>query len=151
MNGAEAGFLSPYERNRKSSVEIAAELPSGSSEIRVFLDDLAERDTRFAIRLDWLGGPSARPLPPFDADRETVAALEATLEALCFERPSLATGPVRLAFPKQLPIPARAILHDPASTAVSHVPLIHIEGLAVGAEHCTLAAGGASPVSAAFR
>ncbi len=140
VNGAEAGFLSPYERNRELSVEIVAELPVGTSEIRVFLDDLAERDTRFAIRLDWLGGPSARPLLPFDADRETVAAVETTLEAMCFERPSFAAGPVRLSFPKPLPLPARAILHDPAPTAVSHVPLIHVEGLAAGAEHCTLAA-----------
>ena len=111
VNGREAGFLAPYLRNQERSIEIVAQMPEGTSELEIFLDDLAERDTRFAVRLDWLDGPPARAVPPFEADPVAVAEVEAALAAMHFERPSLASGEIRLVLPVPLPRDARATLH----------------------------------------
>ena len=107
VNGSEAGPLAPYTRNREAGVELVAALRAGENEIRVFFDDLAERDTRFYVALDWLDGPAARPAQPGTAAPGDVAEVEATLAALHFDRPSYAGGEVRLALPRPLSRPGR--------------------------------------------
>jgi len=102
VNGAEAGHLAPYTRNREASVEIAAPLREGENEVVVFFDDLAERDTRFYAELDWLDGPPARQLLRYAAEPAVVAEVEAALGAMHFDRPAYAGGEVRLALPRPL-------------------------------------------------
>ena len=65
-------------RNNETTVEVEVDrCPPARPSSCVFLDDLAERDTRFYVQLDWLAGPPARAALPFDGDPALVAAVEA--------------------------------------------------------------------------
>ncbi len=110
VNGAEAGHLAPYVRNKQASTDISADLPEGPSRLLVFFDDLAERDTRFAIQLDWIDGPPARQASPFDAPPEVVADVEHALEAMHFEHPAYAAGEVVLTLPINRPARAAIVI-----------------------------------------
>lgn len=88
VNGDEAGWMAPYVRNYAQAQELTADLVAGANEIVVFFDDLAERDTRFLIRLDWLDGPVTRPALPYDADEADILAVETVLETAHFDRPA---------------------------------------------------------------
>ena len=79
-NGAECGHLAPYTRNKEADTELALTLAAGETRLRVFFDDLAERDTRFGFQLDWLDGPPARQGNPFDAPPDLVAEIESALD-----------------------------------------------------------------------
>lgn len=102
-NGAEVGHLAPYTRNKDAEVTLAVRLGTGETHLRVFLDDLAERDTRFGFCLDWLDGPPATQGNPFDAPAALVADVESALEAMHFERPAYTTGEVALHVPLSRP------------------------------------------------
>ncbi len=102
VNGAEAGWLAPYTRNREAEVELSAPLGAGANEIVLFFDDLAERDTRFYFQLDWLDGPAVAQANPFEAPAEVVAEVEAALAALHFDRPAYDGSEVRLVLPRPL-------------------------------------------------
>ncbi|MDO5528333.1 MAG: hypothetical protein Q4F71_02920 [Paracoccus sp. (in: a-proteobacteria)] len=104
VNGREAGWMAPYIRNYNTSEEFTAPLIEGENEITVFFDDLAERDTRYLIRLDWLDGPQSLAALPFDAPAEDVRAVETVLEAAHFDRPAFPGGKVAL----NLPVPLGA-------------------------------------------
>lgn len=108
VNGAEAGWMAPYVRNYNSNAEFTVDLVAGDNEITVFFDDLAERDTRYLIRLDWLEGPAAQAALPFDAAAEDTRAVEAVLEAAHFDRPAYTDGAVALTLPVTLDAPGHA-------------------------------------------
>ncbi|MDO5641163.1 MAG: hypothetical protein Q4G26_02075, partial [Paracoccus sp. (in: a-proteobacteria)] len=108
VNGAEAGWMAPYIRNYSSSAEFDVMLREGVNEIAIFFDDLAERDTRFLLRLDYLAGPDARAGLPFDAPAASIRAVEAALETMHFDRPAYAQGAVSILLPAPLPGPAQA-------------------------------------------
>ncbi|HET9067087.1 MAG TPA: hypothetical protein VFN28_00485 [Amaricoccus sp.] len=108
LNGAETGHLAPYTRNKDAEAAIPVTLAAGHNRLRVFLDDLAERDTRFGFRLDWLAGPPAHQADPFDAPPEVVAEIESALDSMRFEQPAYATGEVALVL--ALARPARATI-----------------------------------------
>ncbi len=73
-DGREIGHVAGYVRNREVEAILPIDLAPGLATLEVFLDDLAERDTRCYISLDWLDGPEAGAIPPFNAPPETVAA-----------------------------------------------------------------------------
>ena len=51
----------PTAATARPSAEIALDLPAGRQPASsVFFDDLAERDARYFVQLDWLDGPPAR-------------------------------------------------------------------------------------------
>lgn len=102
VNGAEAGWMAPYIRNYNSAVEFDVDLREGDNEITLLFDDLAERDTRFLLRLDYLDGPEAEAGLPFDAPAETVRAVEALLEKMHFDRPAYDRGDVAVLLPANL-------------------------------------------------
>lgn len=108
VNGAEAGWMAPYLRNYNSAAEFTVDLRKGENEITVFFDDLAERDTRFLIRLDWLDGPPAQAGLPFDTPKATVRAVETLLEQMHFDRPAYDHGDVALILPAPLGAEGRA-------------------------------------------
>lgn len=108
VNGREAGYLSPYVRNLEQAAEFSADLKAGDNEILVFFDDLAERDTRYYIQLDWLDGPQATARLPFSAPEEAVRAVEACLAAMHFDKPAYTGGDVAVTLPRPLPKAARA-------------------------------------------
>ncbi|MGO8197614.1 hypothetical protein ACC786_38065, partial [Rhizobium ruizarguesonis] len=54
VNGHEKGFMAPYERNLEAQQSVEVELAAGLNEIRVYFDDLAERDARVDCQLDYV-------------------------------------------------------------------------------------------------
>ncbi|WBU65457.1 hypothetical protein [Paracoccus aerodenitrificans] len=102
VNGTEAGWMAPYIRNYNSHAEFQVQLQAGPNEIVVFFDDLAERDTRYLIRLDYLNGPEAYGSLPFDAPAGTVRMVEALLDRMHFDKPAYDHGEVALILPATL-------------------------------------------------
>jgi hypothetical protein len=58
INGQEAGWMAPYGRNLKPTEEFEVALEAGRNDIRIWFDDLAERDARYYFQLDYLAGPA---------------------------------------------------------------------------------------------
>lgn len=106
VNDAEAGWMAPYGRNLEAEAEFEVELSAGSNEIRIWFDDLAERDARYYFQLDYLDGPAAEHALPTTVSGEVAAAMEEALEAMRFERPSYADGEVALVTDAPLPVDA---------------------------------------------
>ncbi|MFI5013795.1 MAG: hypothetical protein ACHQAY_15760 [Hyphomicrobiales bacterium] len=86
VNGVEAGWMAPYRRNFEEKREFMVSLGEGMNEVVVFFDDLAERDTRFFIEVDYLSGPEAALAVPVPLGGESAAAFEAALEGAHFDR-----------------------------------------------------------------
>jgi hypothetical protein len=102
VNGVEAGWLADYKRNAESGVEIAVDLREGDNEITLFFDDLAERDGRYFIQLDWLDGPSGLcgiPVP----DEGLARSVETALATMHFDKPAYSGGEVALTLPQPIP------------------------------------------------
>ena len=55
----EAGWLAHYARNLEAAGEFETGLLAGVNEVRIWFDDLAERDARYYFQLDYLDGPAA--------------------------------------------------------------------------------------------
>ncbi len=136
--------MADYVRNMEHAVELEVPLEAGKTELVVFLDDLAERDTRFYVQLDWLGGPPARAALPFAADAELVEAVQATLAAMHFERPAYTGGEVAVALPVPLPVDATVEI-DVEGDFMSHERLALARSLAAGATRLPLAEAEALP------
>lgn len=103
VGGREAGWLAHYARNLEGSAEFEATVQRGANEIRVWFDDLAERDARYYFQLDYLDGPEARSVLPLEVESDVAAGMEAALGEMRFERPSYAGGEVALAVDTPLP------------------------------------------------
>lgn len=121
VNGKEVLWTAEYKRNFETMAEVEVDLLEGESRMELFLDDLAERDTRFYAQLDWIDGPPARAGIVIEGDPAHAAAVEAALEAMHFPRVSHDGGPVTLVLPRLLPVDAEATVriegdfmsHDP--------------------------------------
>ncbi|WMS44940.1 hypothetical protein RDV64_11360 [Acuticoccus sp. MNP-M23] len=146
-NGAAAGWLAPYTRNFDDSTEIDVDLAAGTTDIDIYFDDLAERDTRHFISLEWLSGTPVTALMPYDAAPDTVAAVEATLAAMHFDRPAYTEGPVQVLFPA--PLPAATATVRVEGDFMSHERLDLVRELPPGA--ATLDLGDAATLPADFR
>lgn len=99
VNGREQGFMAPYERNLEAEQLFEVELAAGLNEIRVYFDDLAERDARYYFQLDYVEGPeveTALPVPMAAGDAD---ALEAILEGMRFDRTAYLGEEVTILFP----------------------------------------------------
>ncbi|WP_309083579.1 hypothetical protein [Chelativorans sp.] len=103
VNDAEAGFLAAYKRNLETREEFQIELCEGANRIRVYFDDLAERDARFYFQLDYISGPAAEIALPVPIRSEIAQALERIAEGMHFERPSYFSEEVALALPQPAP------------------------------------------------
>ncbi len=136
--GREVGWIADYVRNKESAVEFDVPLQAGENEIVVFLDDLAERDTRFYLELTWLGGMPASQVLPFEADPALVRAVEATLSAMHFELPAYTRGDVVVALPCPLPVDARVAIAVEGDF-MSHQRLALSRDLAAGAARLPIA------------
>lgn len=105
VNGAEAGWMAPYRRNAETRAEFAVDLAAGANRIEVRFDDLAERDARYYIQLDWLDGPPG--VAGIDVPDVAVAqAVETALATMHFDAPAYAAGTVALTLPRPLPCAA---------------------------------------------
>ena len=130
VNGAEAGWLAPYVRNFEADMEVSVSLRAGENAVTVVFDDLAERDTRFYVQLDYLEGPAARQAIPVACAPDLAEAVAAALETMHFDRPAYDAGPVAIVLPRPLPVPARLrariegdfMSHDAAPDLACDIP-----------------------------
>ena len=104
VNGAEAGWMAPYGRNLEAQQEFEVALVAGVNEIRIWFDDLAERDARYFFQLDYLAGPAVEHAMPTSVAGATAAAMEEALEAMRFERPAYGGGEVALVTDAPVPV-----------------------------------------------
>jgi len=103
VNGAEAVWMAPYRRNAETAVEVEVTLAAGDNTVAVFFDDLAERDARYYIQLDWLDGPAAQAGIPVPCDTALARAVETALATMHFDRPAYTGGEVALSLPQPIP------------------------------------------------
>ncbi len=103
VNGREAGWMAPYSRNLEDRQVFEVTLDAGLNEIRVFFDDLAERDARYFIQLDYLSGPSARVAVPVPVDPGVAEGIEAALDGMHFDRTAYTGGDIALILGHPLP------------------------------------------------
>lgn len=108
VNGDEAGWMAPYGRNLETAAEFEVRLAAGANDIRLWFDDLAERDARYYFQLDYLDGPAVEHALPTEVDGALAAAMEAALEAMHFDRPAYSGGEVALVTAAPLPVAAKA-------------------------------------------
>ncbi|MCA1493120.1 hypothetical protein I6F11_19535 [Ensifer sp. NBAIM29] len=104
LNGSEIGWMAPYSRNLEAKAEFDLSLNAGLNEITLFFDDLAERDARYFIQLDYLSGPSAAVAVPVPCTGEAADAVEAALDGMHFDRPAYFDGDMTLIFAAPLPM-----------------------------------------------
>ncbi len=101
VNGVEAGWCADYKRNAESGAEFAVDLAAGDTEITVFFDDLAERDARYFIAMQYLDGPPGLcgiPVP----DEALARSVETALATMHFDRPAYSGGEVALTLPRPI-------------------------------------------------
>lgn len=108
VNGAEAGWMAPYSRNLEAKQEFDLPLAAGANEITIFFDDLAERDARYFIQLDYLSGPAVTVTTPTPVSGDIAAAVEAVLDGMHFDRVAYTEGDVTLIFGRPLPTDLKA-------------------------------------------
>ncbi len=106
VDGREVGWLAPYSRNLEAEAVFDVDLAGGVTEIQVWFDDLAERDARYFIQLDYLDGPPAAILVGGSAEASVTDAVEAALGSIHFDRPSYDGGTPVLVIDEPLPIDA---------------------------------------------
>jgi hypothetical protein len=104
VNGVEIGWMAPYGRNLEAASEFDVELAAGANDLRIWFDDLAERDARYYFQLDYLSGPAGEQALPASAPTDVAAAMESALEAMHFERPAYSGGEVALVTGAPLPV-----------------------------------------------
>lgn len=107
VDGVEVGWMAPYKRNAESRVEFDITLPKGDCLIEVYFDDLAERDARYFIQLDYLHGPDGVAGIPVQ-NAALARSVEAALEAAHFDAPAYTGGDVALVLPQTILADVRA-------------------------------------------
>lgn len=130
VNGAELLWSAEYRRNFEGAVEAEVALQAGENRIEVFFDDLAERDTRFYIQLDYVSGPPAAQAIPVDCTAAEAQAVERALETFHFPRATHDGVPVLLHLPEPLGVAAQAEIrvegdfmsHDPFAPIQRDLP-----------------------------
>ena len=96
--------MAPYGRNLEAQQEFAVDLIAGANEIRIWFDDLAERDARYFFQLDYLDGPKVAHALPTSISGDVAAAMEAALDDMRFEKPAYSAGEVALVTRAPLPV-----------------------------------------------
>jgi hypothetical protein len=104
VNGAEIGWMAPYGRNLEAASEFEVELVAGANDLRIWFDDLAERDARYYFQLDYLSGPAGEQAIHASVPTDVAVAMENALEAMHFERPAYSGGEVALVTGAPLPV-----------------------------------------------
>lgn len=111
LNAEAVGWMAEYRRNFETAVEIEVQLRSGENLVEVFFDDLAERDTRFYVQLDYLDGPSVIQALPIDCTADEAEAIERALNTAYLARATHDGINVRLLLPQPLGVAAKAEIH----------------------------------------
>ena len=108
VNGREIGWIAGYVRNLENRTTLEADLEAGENDILVYFDDLAERDTRYLLRLDYISGPKAAQALAVDCDPAIATRVEAALDDMRFEHPVYRGGLVALVTGAPIPVETTA-------------------------------------------
>lgn len=108
VNGEDVGYMADYIRNLEVKRDFTVALRAGLNEIAIWFDDLAERDARYFLELDYVTGPKAEQALPVPVGATVAAELEAALERMHFERPVYKNEDVALVTSAPLTAPADA-------------------------------------------
>jgi len=103
VNGVEQGFMAPYSRNLEAEHIFEVDLRAGANDLRLYFDDLAERDVRYYFQLDYLDGPDVTVSIPGGARAGVAQAIETALSTMHFERAAYRSGPVAFRLPVPIP------------------------------------------------
>ncbi|WP_071795932.1 hypothetical protein [Natronohydrobacter thiooxidans] len=126
VNGTELLWMAGYTRNYETSAEAEVTLQAGENRIEIFFDDLAERDTRFYVQLDYLAGPEAEQAIPVSCTEAEARAVETALEGFHFPRSTHDGVPVVLRLPAPLGVAAQAEFRIEGDfMSHDHFPPIH--------------------------
>lgn len=91
----------PFDRNMEKTVFFNAELEDGDNHFTVFYDDLAERDTYFYFRLEYLSEQKiSQCLDIEDKISYKVKQVEKFLESMYFDKQSYTSGDIKIYFDK---------------------------------------------------
>ncbi len=132
VNGAEMGWMAPYKRNAESAAEFDVPLNAGENHLQVFFNDLAERDARYFIQLDWLSGPEAEAGIPTACTTDLARAMERALEQMHFDAPAYTGGEVALVLPATIPADIDVAIRVEGDF-MSHHPEARLRHLPAGA------------------
>lgn len=129
-DGREIGWLAPYTRNLEAEVLLELDVAAGTTVLDVWFDDLAERDARYYVQLDYLDGPPAAVLVGRGVAASVTDAVEAALGSIRFDRPAYDGGLPTLVIDAPLPVDAEVeiavsgdfISHDDRMTIRRRLP-----------------------------
>lgn len=98
INGKLVDDFTPFTRNHEAEKEIEVEWMEGIHTVAVCFEDLAERDTQYYFRLDYMGTEDIDIVLPLGGDvkEEEVRQLENALSEAYFSRDTVFSGPVVL-------------------------------------------------------
>lgn len=96
VNGEEQALFTPYTRNIAGSTRIALKLKTGYNEIKVYADELAERDVFFYFELRYLGEKPIEGTVETKEDPAKIRRAEAFLTSCYFQRDMYTEGQVKL-------------------------------------------------------
>ena len=125
VNGTEAGWMAPYKRNAESAVEVDLSLVAGDNTITVYFDDLAERDARYYLQIDWLEGPEAELGIPTACATEEARAMETALATMHFVKPAYTEGEVALVLPRPMPMDVEVAIRVEGDFMSHHPAALH--------------------------
>ncbi len=104
LNGVPVVDFSPFRRNQPESLVLSVGLLAGVNHWLVYHEDLAERDTRFDFRVEYLGDAALRTVLPTGAARPSeLRAVEASLRDARFDQDTACQGNVVLRIANPLP------------------------------------------------
>jgi len=149
VNDAEAGWMAPYGRNLEAAREFDVEFVAGNNDIRIWFDDLAERDARYFFQLDFLSGPRIEQALPVTVESGIAGAMEAALDAMHFERPAYSGGEVALLTEVELPVDVEASIRIEGDFMSIEEPVILRRRVAAGTRRIAIA--GTEELPADFR
>ncbi|EAR68619.1 hypothetical protein B14911_03514 [Bacillus sp. NRRL B-14911] len=103
INGEKVLQFSPYTRNLEKNIQFEAVLKEGDNEFLIFYEDLAERDTLYYFRLDYLGTePLEMMLPIGKLAADDIHSLENALKGAYFQSDVVKHGDVIIHFENPL-------------------------------------------------
>ena len=140
VNGSETGWMAPYGRNLEAAQDFEVDLVAGSNEIRIWFDDLAERDARYFFQLDYLSGPAVEHALPTAVRGDIAAAMEAALDAMHFERPAYSSGEVALVSDVALPVGVDVSIVIEGDFMSIEAPVLFARRLEAGSRRIAIAA-----------
>lgn len=103
VNGEKVLHFSPYTRNEEKNIQFEVTLKEGDNKFLVLFEDLAERDTLYYFRLDYLGTESLEMVIPIgESNDDEIYLLENSLECAYFPSDVVKNGDVIIHFKNPL-------------------------------------------------